>query len=276
MPKDSKDSLLNLDTLRGNLARAGSRAFASYQQTMDKSLFFMSGSMLANEKDFNELRSNFRFAPSEKHAMSFERAKFEAQRLALKNSLQEGLAALAILLEDVRVICSMAAHVGEKDDEVKAAVKEITGKPRAAFFKLPLPARLDQLKEQFEIPVAQKESIESFLRLVNCLQAHGGVVGKADVDSSGALNIPLMSFGIGADDDPAPGEREKSAEKKLQLRVLPKVKTIAAGQPIDFNHAEHIATILTLCVVTGALVQGADRFLESSGASKQESATPAG
>jgi len=264
MSETAKSEKLKLETLRSNLARAGSRAFASYQQTMDTSLFFMSGSMLANEKDYNELKSGYGFAPSERHALSFERAKFETQRLALKNSLQQGLAALVVLLEDLRVVSSMTAHLGKEGEELGAAVKEVTGKPRSAFLKLSLPSKLDHLKEQFQIPSHHKQSVESFLKVVNCLQSNGGVVGKADADESGALNVPLMSFGLAEDKTAADSKKsDQSSEEKLQVQVRPRVKTIRLGQAIDFSHAEHIAAILTFCVLTGALVQSAGRYLDS-------------
>jgi hypothetical protein len=265
MSEFEKITSINKESLRANLARTGSRAFAAFQYGMDTSLFLLSGSMLANEKDFAQLKTNVRFAPSEAHSLSFERAKFESQRWLLKNSLQDALRVTTGILEDTRTICSLAAHLDKKDEELQAALKEVTGKSRTAFARLSLIARLDHLKENFAIECPHRTSLMSLLKVANCLQSHGGVVTKADADGGPELIVQLFGISLTqqepSTDDLANGESQKS----VQLHLKQGIKRIPVGQPIEFTRGEHMASILSLCIFTSTLLQETDKYLQTAG-----------
>ncbi|MCX6874889.1 MAG: hypothetical protein NTW21_13935 [Verrucomicrobia bacterium] len=256
-------SAITRESLRANLARAGSRAFAAYQYSMDVSLFFLSGALLANEKDFTQLKGNVRFAPSEAHSLSFERAKFESQRWLLKNTLQEVLRVVSGILEDTRTICSLVAHLDQQDAELQAALKEVTGKSRSAFSRLSLVARLERLKADFGIECPHHPAIMSLLKLANCLQSHGGVVTKADADNGPELVIHLFGISL-TQQEPAAGDSARGTSAKgLQMHLKQGIKRIPVGQPVEFTRGEHLATILSLCIFTSSLLREADRFIQA-------------
>lgn len=252
------------ESLRANLARTGSRAFAAFQHGMDMNLLLLSGSMLANEKDFSELKAKIRFAPSESHALSFERAKFESQRWLLKNSLQDSLRVATAILEDVRTICSLVAHLDKEGAELQSALKEATGKSRTAFLKLPLVARLDRLKEDFQIECPQRDSLISLLKVVKCLQSHAGIVTKSDADNGAELAVHLFGITVTSKELIERDGNHSDLQKSSQLQLKQGTKLIPVGQAIEFSRGEHMATILSLCILTSSLLQEADKFIQSA------------
>lgn len=264
MSEFEKITSITKESLRANLARTGSRAFAAFQYGMDTSLFFLSGAMLANEKDFSQLKTNVRFAPSESHSLSFERAKFESQRWLLKNSLQDALRVTTGIIEDTRTICSLVAHLDQENEPLQAALKEVTGKSRTAFSRLSLIARLDRLKEDFGIECPQRAALVSLLKVVNCLQSHGGVVTKADADGGPELIVHLFGISLTPQDTPADDSEAGQSQKSMQLHLKQGIKRIPVGQPIEFTRGEHMAAILSLCIFTSSLLQETDKYLQSA------------
>jgi len=265
MTEIEKITGITKESLRSNLAQSGSRAFAAFQYGMDTSLLLLSGSMLANEKDFTQLKANVRFAPSESHSLSFERAKFEAQRWLLKNSLQDALRVTTGMIEDVRTLCSLAGHLGQQDEKLQAALKEITGKSRTAYLRLSLDARLDRLKQDFGIECAQRGALLSLLKVFNCLQSHGGVVTKADADNGPELVVHLFGISL-TPQESAKGDSENGEiHKGVQLHLKQGIKRIPVGQALEFTRGEHMATILSLCIFTSTLLQETDKFLQAAG-----------
>lgn len=264
MSEFEKITSITREGLRANLARTGSKAFTALQYGMDTSLFFLSGAMLANEKDFSQLKTNVRFAPSQAHSLSFERAKFESQRWLLKNSLQDALRVTTAIIEDSRTICSLVAHLDQQDEELQAALKEVIGKSRTAFSRLSLIARLDRLKEDFGIECPQRAAVVSLLKVVNCLQSHGGVVTKADADGGPELIVPLFEISLTPQDATTAGSEAGQSQKNVQLRLKQGIKRIPVGQPIEFTRGEHMAAILSLCIFTSSLLQQTDKYLQSA------------
>jgi hypothetical protein len=250
--------------LRQNLTRAGSRAFAAYQQAMDVNVFLLSGSLLANEKEFATLKSGHRFAPSARHALSFERAKFESQRWVLKNFIQDGLRVFAILVEDIRSICSMLEHEGKADAELEQAIRKVTGESRLAALKVPLLSRIEDLQTRFGINLPHRDAIAGFVKLANCLQSNRGVVGKADTTDGSGLVVHFMSIMPQGDLKPDSQSLEGAAAASLRLQVRPATRSIPVGQAVEFSHDELIGTLLTFCIAASLLLNEADKFLASS------------
>lgn len=236
---------------------AGSRAFGAYQYLMDVSVFFLGGSMLTSEKDFTDFRAAVRFAPSEANALSFERAKFESQRWLLRQALEEGLQMVAVVLEEVRTLCSMAKHLGKDEEGLQAAMKEVTGAERLAFRRMSIPARLEQLKERYGLEPSQAAGVLSLLAVANCLQSHNGVVTKTEGGESGHLEIRLNGFQVRERE----GQAAKDGQKEMVVQMTEAVKRVAVGQPIELNRFEHMGAILCICLFTSSLLQAADRFL---------------
>ena len=194
-----------------------------------------------------------------------ERAKFEAQRWLLKNSLQDALRVTTGMIEDVRTLCSLAGHLGQQDEKLQAALKEITGKSRTAYLRLSLDARLDRLKQDFGIECAQRGALLSLLKVFNCLQSHGGVVTKADADNGPELVVHLFGISL-TPQESAKGDSENGEiHKGVQLHLKQGIKRIPVGQALEFTRGEHMATILSLCIFTSTLLQETDKFLQAAG-----------
>ncbi len=247
---------LELNELRNGLKKVGFRGFAALQQQMDVTIFFQSGAMLANEKDFGELRSEARFAASESTALTFERAKFESQRWFLKNSLLECLRIVAVVLEDARTICALSAHLDKSGEELKTLSREITGKSRQAFSRLPLDGQLAALEKEFGLNTPHAESLLSVVALAKCLTLRSGVVGKADCGEGDSLVIKMHGLQV------HPGESSASAaEAGVKIQATAATKTIGPGQPVDLSRQEVLAIMLSHCLFLSSLLQSADTFL---------------
>ena len=253
---DSPPKKLDLQELRNGLKKVGFRGFAALQQQMDVTLFFQSSAMLANEKDFGELRSEARFAASESTALTFERAKFESQRWFLKNSLLECLRIVAVVLEDTRTICALSAHLDKSGEELKTVSREITGKGRQAFSKLALDGQLQALEKEFGVTTPHAESLLSVVALAKCLALRSGVVGKADCGEGDSLIVKMHGLQI------RPGEASASAsEAGVKLQATATTKAIGIGQPVDLSRQEVLAIMLSHCLFLSSLLQSADTHL---------------
>ena len=260
---------LDIGELRKGLKKVGFRAFAAVQKQMDIAQFFNTGAVLANEKDFLELRAEAKFAASESTALSFERTKFEAQRWFLKNSLLETLRIIAVVLEDIRTICALASHVDKTGEELQSVSKEITGKTRQAFSRLPLEAQLDTLEKEHEVKSPYRESVESFVALAKCLSLRNGVVGKADAPKGDGLVLRFHGLQVQAGE----GASINPGQADLKLKPSLATKVIGLDQPIDLSRQENLAVFLSMCLFLSSLLQSADEMLaRKAPATKKRSA----
>lgn len=244
---------LTPDAIRAELLAVNARALRAYQRLLDISCFVFSGNTLASERDYQAFSASVRFAPWEKSRLTFERAKFEAERWMLRGMLTDGLRIAGDLTEACRSAAAFLAALADPGlaaEEVrKRAVAE-----RPKFLRLGLAKRSEYLETTYGIATKLAPSMHSIADLTACLVARGGMVTKADCNTPEGLLLRLAAISLRPKESAATPD-QPAVPAGAELRITEARKIFTPGQVIELSKEEHLTVILTFSLYVSTLVQ---------------------
>lgn len=244
-----------------NLAEVVNRYLEGLQRVHDVINYVLAGERLLNEQEYENFSRNSRVMPSQSTRLDFDRAKDETNNWLLKQTLNETLGLVTLFLDDCRTICSICQWK-TKENRNEADLQKILNEERAAFLRLNLVSKIEELKSRFEVESTTAEHVISLYKARTSLSNPNGLVADKDLDS-GKLTIKLRNVNLVS--KPAEGQ---NSGVFVTSEVGDTVRTFSEGEKIKLGKSEHLAVILTSAFFVTTLAQAVRNYAQKLGATQ--------
>jgi hypothetical protein len=189
----------------------------------------------------------------------------------LTATFRESIEEVSYFLENVRQVAALIRHVGP-DGASARVVKEHalpTGPEAVSFNKLPLPGKLEHLKDAYGLESSFTDMILSINRTRNCFVHRAGIVGEKDCKNGQMVLNMLGSWAVVR--DPAGAESEvalpylKRKDHEVSLNIGPRDRVFKLGERVMLSVNDVAFVHVTIDRFALSVNEGVRAFANRSG-----------
>lgn len=228
----------------------GLRYFATLQRLSDVIVFTWAGARSVSEQGYEEVARSVPGLPASQFRVPFHTAREEAERLWLKQSINELLGLCMVFLEDVRKLAALVTFNAARA-RATGDLASLAAEVNAALGQSDPETRVKQLRERYGIYSPEESELLSLAGFARSLFVNGGIVPNG---AAVTLQLKMLQPPEPEDSEPRFGEFQR---------------IWMAGEIIALTREQHAAIFTTLSIFIGGMLAAVQEYAQRSGLSEE-------